>query len=170
MFVSAGDIESFDFAKAIGIGLEDVAINLTKLLLCEKPDEIIFVGSAGSYGKYALFDIVESSSSSQIEHSYLLRSSYSPITNKIVSHETDIIVNSSNYITTDRDISDLYRTKGYSLENMECYSVVKVAKHFGIKARGIFVVTNYCDEFAHEDFKKNHKKAMRLLEDYIDEK
>jgi nucleoside phosphorylase len=170
MFVSAGDIESFDFAKAVGIGLEDVAINLTKLVLSDKPDEIVFVGSGGSYGERMIFDIVESSSATQMEHSFLNKTAYSPIENRIVSHETDLIINSSNYITTDKNVAKLYLDKGISIENMEFYSVLKVAKYFNIKAKGIFVVTNYCDEFAHEDFIKNHKKAMKMLEDYISEK
>ena len=170
MFVSAGDIESFDFAKAVGIGLEDVAINLTKLVLSDKPDEIVFVGSGGSYGERMIFDIVESSSATQMEHSFLNKTAYSPIENRIVSHETDLIINSSNYITTDKNVAKLYLDKGISIENMEFYSVLKVAKYFNIKAKGIFVVTNYCNEFAHEDFIKNHKKAMKMLEDYISEK
>jgi nucleoside phosphorylase len=170
MFVSAGDIESFDFAKAVGIGLEDVAINLTKLVLSDKPDEIVFVGSGGSYGERMIFDIVESSSATQMEHSFLNKTAYSPIENRIVSHETDLIINSSNYITTDKNVAKLYLDKGISIENMEFYSVLKVAKYFNIKAKAIIIVTNYCDEFAHEDFIKNHKKAMKMLEDYISEK
>ncbi|RUM67582.1 MAG: purine-nucleoside phosphorylase [Sulfurospirillum sp.] len=167
MIVCAGDIESFDFAKPIGIGLIESAISLTDLILNSNPIEITFIGTAGSYGDYEIFDIVTSASSSQIEHSLLLDTSYSPIQNQIVSHETEPIVNSSNYITTDSKISKMYIKQGISLENMEFYSVLRVAKRYNIKAKGIFVVTNYCNKDAHKEFLKNHNKAKNLLEEFI---
>ena len=48
---------------------------------------------------------------------------------------------------------------------MEFYSVLKVAKSFGIKAKGIFVVTNYCDNNAHKEFLANRVKAMQMIEE-----
>ncbi len=168
MIVCAGDIESFEFATPIGIGLIDSAINLTKIILEYSVDEIIFVGSAGSYGNIGIFDLVVATSAANIEHSFLNKSAYSPIKNKIVSHETDsLIVNSSNYITTDKMIANRYLDEGIDLENMEFYSVLNVAQKFGIKAKGIFVVTNYCDKNAHKDFITNHKKSKDILRDYV---
>ena len=84
-----------------------------------------------------------------------------------VSRET--IVNSSNYITTDKSIGKAYLSKNIHLENMEYYAVLKVAKSFDIPATGIFIVTNYCDENAHKDFMENHKEAMQRLTEYINE-
>jgi len=173
VFICAGQSEQFDFAKAVGIGLTDVAINLTKLCLEEKPDALVFIGSAGSYGEKKIFDIVESKTSSNIENSFFNANAYTPIKNMLsfvedVSHET--IVNSSNYITTDKSLSKFYLEKNIQIENMEYYAVLKVAKSFGISAKGIFIVTNYCDENAHKDFLKNHKEAMQKLTQYIKEK
>ena len=170
MILCAGDIESFSFAKSIGIGLIDTSINLTKICIEEKPKDFLFIGSAGSYGKYNILDIVESSSTSQIEQSFILNSSYTIIENKIVSHETDPIINSSNYITTDNNISKLYLEKDIMLENMEFFSVAKVAKRFDIPYKGIFVVTNFCDKDAHKMFIKNHDRAKEILTNYIKRK
>ena len=50
---------------------------------------------------------------------------------------------------------------------MEYYAVLKVAQTFGISAGGIFIVTNYCDENAHDDFLKNQKEAMAKLTEYV---
>ena len=172
MFVCAGESEQFDFAKPMGIGLIDVTIALTKLCAVQKPEKLHFVGSAGSYGKYQLFDIVESSRASNIENSFFNAHAYSPIEN-IVSHETidnEIMVNSSNYITTDSSLGSAYQAKNIYLENMEFYAVMKVAKAFDIPAMGTFVVTNFCDAQAHEDFLKNHQEAMQRLIQYIKEK
>ena len=66
MYICAGEIEQFSFAKAVGIGLVDVAINLTKLCLEQKPQEIIFVGTAGSYGDKKIFDIIQTNSATHI--------------------------------------------------------------------------------------------------------
>jgi len=142
---------------------------LSRYVLEYDPSEIIFVGTWGSYGTYKIFDTVHSSSASQIEHSLLLNTSYSPIPNKIVSHETDPLINSSNYITTDEKIAKLYLSKGVELENMEFYSVMKVGKSFQISTKGIFVVTNYCNSNAHNDFINNHKRAKEILDKMIKE-
>jgi nucleoside phosphorylase len=169
MIVCAGKIESFDFAKSIGIGLVESAIKLTKIAIDQKPKSLIFVGSAGSYGKFKPFDIIESGVATNIENSFLTGESYSPIENKIVSRETNEIVNCSNYITTSKKYASAYQKEGIELENMEFYSVLKVAKEFNIPAYGIFIITNYCDEFAHRDFLKNHNRAKELLTKYIKE-
>jgi nucleoside phosphorylase len=170
MIICAGESEQFDFALPIGIGMTDVAINLTRLCLSQKPKFILFVGTAGSYGEKRVFDIIESKTASNIENSFFTGGSYTPIDNMVstaedVSRET--IVNSSNYITMDKALGKAYLSKNIQVENMEYYAVLKVAKSFDIPAAGVFIVTNYCDENAHKDFMDNHKEAMQRLTEYI---
>lgn len=163
--------EEFSFAKKIGMGLVDSAITLSELISKEKEKitKLIFVASAGSYSKdIDIFSIIESEYALQIESSFLLNNSYSPISNIHVSYETkQKIVNSSNYITRDESISELMYKRGISIENMEFFSVLSVAKHFNIPAHGIFCITNYCNANAHEEFLLNHSKAKFLLESYV---
>ena len=52
MIICAGRNEIFAFAHPIGVGLIESAINLTRMCLFDKPDYLLFVGSAGSYGNY----------------------------------------------------------------------------------------------------------------------
>ncbi len=177
MIICAGNNESFEFATAIGVGLIESSMNLTRLALFDKPEFLIFIGSAGSYGKYKPFDIVESSIGANIENSFWSGGSYTPLDNVIeayhdsnVSRETKDIVNSSNYITTDDSLSDNYRKQKIELENMEFFSVLKIAQEFEIPVLGIFIVTNYCNKSAHEDFLVNHDKAKYLLSEYMLEK
>ena len=170
MFICAGKSEQFDFAVPIGIGLIDVAINLTKICIKQKPEFLFFVGTAGSYGEKKIFDIVESRTACNIENSFFNANAYTPLDNMIstsdkVSRET--IVNSSNYITTDEKLSKYYLSKNIHLENMEYFSVLKVAQEFNIPVAGAFIVTNYCNKNAHRDFVDNHKEAMRRLTQYI---
>lgn len=174
MIVSAGNNETFPFATSIGVGLIDSAIHLTRLCLFDKPDYIIFVGSAGSYGEYNLFDIIESSNASNIELSFFEDNSFTPIDNMVKCEDKKLpsqtIVNSSNYISTNSEISKEFLQYGIGIENMEFYSVVKVAKEFEIDVRGIFVVTNYTNKEAHKDFISNHHQAMDKLIKYLVEK
>jgi len=170
MFICAGDIEQFDFATPVGIGLVNSAINLTRICLMNPPEFLVFIGTAGSYGNKKIFDIVESRVASNIENSFLTKTAYTPIDNVVssvddVSRET--IVNSSNYITVSSELSKKYLQLNIELENMEFYSIVTVAKAFNIPVAGVFVVTNYCNENAHKDFVKNRQKAMKKLEEYI---
>ena len=170
MIICAGKSEQFDFAVPVGIGMMDVAINLTRLCLSQKPKFLLFVGTAGSYGEKKIFDIIESKTSANIENSFFDGGSYTPIDNVVsttddVSRET--LINSSNYITTNKEIGKHYIAQNIHLENMEYYAVLKVAQAFGISAGGIFIVTNYCDKNAHDDFLKNQKEAMEKLTEYI---
>ena len=174
MIVSAGRNETFPFAQTLGVGLVESAINLTKICLFNRPEYILFIGSAGSYGKYNIFDIIESKNSSNVELSFLENFSYTPIDNairidtKLTSSE--IVVNSSNYISTNENLSSQFLEFDIDLENMEFFSVLSVAKEFEIPAFGIFVVTNYTNENAHNDFIKNHKEAMKILVKYLEDK
>ena len=91
MFICAGESEQFEFAIPVGIGMTDVAINLTKLCLSEKPKFLFFVGTAGSYGEKKVFDIVESKTASNIENSFFNAGAYTPIDNVISAYgEVDV--------------------------------------------------------------------------------
>ena len=177
IILSAGNNEIFDFATPIGVGLIQSSINLTKLIIKKKPKSILFIGSAGSYGNLKPFDIFHSHSSTNIETGYFFDNCYTPIENKVstnaidVSCETtnknDILVNSSNYITTNKTISNKYLENQIEAENMEFFSVLTVANKYKVPSLGIFIITNFCDKFAHEDFLKNHKKAKLMLTQYV---
>ncbi|MBD3789551.1 MAG: purine-nucleoside phosphorylase [Campylobacterales bacterium] len=169
MIICAGERETFDFATPVGIGMTDVAINLTRLCIMNPPEFIVFVGTAGSYGDKKIFEIIESRTAANIENSFF-SGAYTPVDNVVstaddVSRET--LINSSNYITTDFKIAREYLSHNIHLENMEFYAVLKVAKEFGIPAGGVFIVTNYCDANAHKDFVKNHAEAMKKLGKYM---
>ncbi|NLY03843.1 MAG: purine-nucleoside phosphorylase [Campylobacter sp.] len=171
MIVCAGEIESFEFAKPIGIGLVDPAINLTSMLLNSDilPKKIIFIGTAGLYRDGQILEIYESSQASNIEISKILDLSYTPLdlsSSNNVSRET-YRVNSSNYITKNSKIAEKFADLGFFIENMEFYTVLKVAKKFNISAYGIFCATNFCDENAHLDFLKNHIFAKKKLINYL---
>ena len=170
MFICAGESETFDFAKPMGIGMIETSINLTKLCIENPPPFIFFVGTAGSYGEHKIFDIIESKTATNIENSFFNANAYTPIDNMVstsdnVSRET--VVNSSNYITTDESLSEHYLKNNIGIENMEYFAVIKVAQHFGIPVAGAFIVTNYCNANAHRDFLDNHKEAMERLTAYI---
>lgn len=174
MIVCAGRSETFKYAEPIGVGLIESSINLTRQCLFNKPDFILFIGSAGSYGKHDIFDIVESKRAANLELSFLNGDSYTPLDNVLESENkmtrNDTVVNSSNYITTNFELSKDYNQYGIGIENMEFFSVLQVAREFEIPVAGIFVVTNYTNENAHDDFMKNHKEAMSKLTEYLVEK
>jgi len=170
MIICAGNNETFEFATPMGVGLVETAMNLTRLCLFDKPEFILFVGTAGSYGKHKIFDIIESKTAANIELAFLEKKAYTPLDN-VVSTNTDntkdILVNSSNYISTDAQLVKKFLNFGVEIENMEFFSVLRVAQEFDIPAGGVFCVTNYCDENAHADFLKNHDEAKRLLSEHV---
>ncbi len=170
MIICAGNNETFDFATPTGVGLVETAMNITRLCLFDKPEFLLFVGTAGSYGEAKIFDIVESKTASNIELAFLQKKAYTPLEN-VVSAQTeekrDLIVNSSNYITTDAGLAKGFLRFGVGIENMEFFSVLRIAQEFGIPAGGVFCVTNYCNPQAHRDFLSNHAKAKTLLSEHV---
>ena len=188
MFICAMG-ENLNFAKDIGVGLVESAIELTAIILRENPKFLIFIGSAGAYSKdIKLLDIFVSNSATQIESSFSKGESYTPLENKIeiVSYETlgesknlgvdfganltaildshpRAIVNSSNYICTDEVFAHKMINAGILLENMEFFAILKVADYFKIPAIGIFCITNHCDKDAHKNFIALHKDAHKKL-------
>ncbi|MDP1785312.1 MAG: purine-nucleoside phosphorylase [Sulfuricurvum sp.] len=170
MIVCAGNNETFGFALPIGVGLVESAMNLTRLCLFDKPEFILFVGSAGSYGKHETFEIIESKTSANIELGFLDNRGYTPMDNVVSSQVQgvkDVMVNSSNYITTSEKAMEQFRSLGMGIENMEFFSVMRIAQEFEIPAGGVFCITNYCDANAHRDFVANHDKAKQLLFEHL---
>ena len=170
MIICAGNNETFDFATPMGVGLVEMAMNLTRLCLFDKPEFLLFVGSAGSYGHKNIFDIVESKTASNIELSFLQNKSYTPLDNVVTTNiegTKDVVVNSSNYISTDAELAKNFLKFGVGIENMEFFSVLRVAQEFGIPAGGVFCVTNFTNANAHDDFIANHAKAKELLSEHV---
>lgn len=179
MVVCAGKIESFKFAKSIGIGLVESAINLTKICLEQRPKEIVFIGTCGLYKDGNLLEIFETNSASNVEISKILELAYSPIEANLsvkslenlknVSYETKR-ANSSNFITTDEKIAYKFYDFGFFMENMEVFSVFSVANFFQIPYKAFLCATNFCNENAHRDFLKNHDEAKFNLEQFMKNK
>lgn len=148
MIVCAGNGEDFSFAKSLGVGLVESAIGLMQICQKESVDSLVFIGSAGAYSKEVkLFDLYIADSATQIELSFLQDKAYTPLDNHIqsgilqenVSYETfanKAIINSSNYITTDENLALRFAKAGILLENMEFFSIMKVAQYFNIPCLG----------------------------------
>ncbi|MCW8839186.1 MAG: purine-nucleoside phosphorylase [Thiovulaceae bacterium] len=170
MIICAGNNETFDFATPMGVGLIESAMNITRLCLFDKPEFLLFVGTAGSYGNHNIFDIVESKTASNIELAFLDACAYTPLDNVVSTNTTntqDIVVNSSNYISTCKDQTKKFLKFGVEIENMEFYSVLKIAQEFNIPAGGVFCITNFTNKNAHKDFLNNHAKAKELLSIHV---
>lgn len=182
MIYCAGKMEVFSFAKSIGVGLIESAINLTRSILYDRPEEIIFIGTCGAYmDSIPLLEVFETQSAANIELSFLQKQCYTPLNNFLtnVSCETTPkdsnnilsqnlkIVNSSNYITTDSALAKHFVKLGIFYENMEFFSILQVAKAFELPVLGIFCVTNHTHLEAQKEFFANHKAAMEKLESYI---
>jgi len=170
MIICAGNNETFPFATPMGVGMIETTLNLTRLCLFDKPEFLLFVGTAGSYGNAKIFDIIESKTASNIELAFLNNDAYTPLENVLSTNLTkqqDVIVNSSNYISTNEELTKKFLKFGIGIENMEYFAVLSVAKEFEIPAGGVFCVTNYTNKNAHDDFLKNHDKAKELLSEHV---
>ncbi|CAD7288099.1 purine-nucleoside phosphorylase [Campylobacter suis] len=133
------------------------------------PSEVVFIGTAGLYDSGELFEIFEYKNAANIEISLLDDKSYVPVPQEIfsdVSRET--FINSSNFITKDKESAKKLHNLGAKAENMELFSVLKTAENFHIPARGILIATNFCEPNAHAQFIKNHALAKDMLTHYLE--
>jgi len=170
MIICAGNNETFNFATPMGVGLIEMSMNLTRACLFDKPEFILFIGSAGSYGDAKIFDIIESKTAANIELAFLNNDAYTPLDNVISTNTEDVkdvVVNSSNYISTNAELTKKFLPFGLGIENMEFFSVLAIAKEFDIPAGGVFCITNYTNEDAHKDFLANHDEAKKRLEFHV---
>ena len=55
MIICAGNNETFSFATAMGVALVEMSMNLTRLCMFDKPEFLLFIGTAGSYGHQNIF-------------------------------------------------------------------------------------------------------------------
>ncbi|MCD6190615.1 MAG: purine-nucleoside phosphorylase, partial [Sulfurimonas sp.] len=125
---------------------------------------------AGSYGDKKIFDIIESKTASNIELAFLSNDAYTPLDNVVstnTTNEKDIVVNSSNYISTNAELAKNFLKFDVGIENMEFFAVLKIAQEFNIPAGGVFCITNFTNQNAHEDFLKNHEEAKKLLDKHV---
>lgn len=166
MIVSAGISEIYDYAEPIGLG-SNCSIKLSELILKKQPKRLIFIGSMGLYTKeIELFSVNEFKSAVNIELAMLDDLVYTPMKTNEVSN-----LNSSNYICKNYEYAKKMNEKyGILGENMECFSFFATANYYKIPASAILVATNYCDEFAHEEYIKNIAKANEILENYLEKK
>ncbi len=72
-----------------------------------------------------IFDIVESKKAANLELSFLSKDSYTPL-DKVLESENamtrnDTIVNSSNYISVNKDLCKEFKQYGIGIENMEIF-------------------------------------------------
>ena len=194
LITCAGKNESFSFAKSIGIGMIEPCVNLSQILLSKKPEKLVFIGTCGLYDtNLELLRVYESQHAFNIELSKLEFGFYSPAVcevnlsgasaglavsgvdkgasgnSSLVSQET-FISNASNYICANARSAAKFKALGLDLENMEIFSVLSVAKHFGVEAACFLCASNYCDEKAHETFLANHARAKKNLENFLQEK
>jgi nucleoside phosphorylase len=155
--------------KSQGHSAEELLSNLLERRFMGK--RILFIGSAGSYGNASIGEIHTSSKAYNVELSSLLKKSFTPIEDFVeignVPHGTS--VNSSNYITSSKESSELFLSSGLEIENMEAFSFLSVAKEFGLDAEVVLIVTNYCYDDAHKEYLSNLKHSMKKLEEYVRE-
>lgn len=167
VFFCAGSNEMISGAHPIGVGLVESASRLTSFLEKQKPEKIVFLGSCGSYGEKKIFDILYANRAANVEFSLLSGDAFCPIENTVSATSNvprGTFINSSNYITASKEAAKKFLDKELDAENMEFFAFLYVAGLFNVEASGIFVVTNYCYENAHQEYRVNYKKALEILE------
>ncbi|MEO1942440.1 MAG: hypothetical protein ABGW77_06065 [Campylobacterales bacterium] len=175
LLLSAGRSEIIPGTVPVGVGFLEAGLQLARLLERGEWDEVLFLGTAGSYGKVPPFWLIESWVGVQWEVGWVEGKGYSPIELKVASPrpksrlklpplpKVEGVLNSSHYITTDWRVGQKFLKLGAIGESMEHFGIIRVGTLTQIPVRGLYLVTNYTDSEAHLSYRRNLPKALEIL-------
>ncbi len=158
---------------SLGIGFLDAALNLEKLLRSQTIEQIIFIGTAGSYNKALLIgEIVSVNSTAALNLGALLGLAYVPAKQESFKLEAfkdfkSALCFSSLEISREEIIAEKLIVQNsaekFLVENMELYGVAAVAAKNKIPLKSLLGITNYINPNAHEDWKVNNLEVSEKL-------
>jgi hypothetical protein len=175
LLISAGRTEVIPGTIPVGVGFLEAGLQLARLLEGGEWDEVLFLGTAGSYGEIPPFWLIESWVGVQWEVGWVEGKGYTPIELRVEAPKPETplklpplpkgegVLNSSHYITTDWEIARQFRNLGAVGESMEHFGIIRVGALFQIPVRGLYLVTNYTDPAAHLSYRQNLPKALEIL-------
>lgn len=109
-----------------GIGKINAAMSATRLIIENKPDLIINIGTAGSYDQ-SLVGLVECGIFTDRDNDFL----------------DETIVTDSNLMILSTGDSFVTEGYGHGLVDMEAFAIAKVCEEFGVKFKCFKYVTDY---------------------------
>lgn len=148
----------------IGIGLVEACLGTIRAITTHKDKkdlQIIFIGSAGTVKKeIELMSLVTASKcvlGSLLEMPGKMNKELSL---KPLPGFREVSLWSSLGITSNEDEAKKIAAKfNADCENLELFAVASAASQFDIPVSSLNCITNYNDENAHEDWKRNYEKA-----------
>ncbi len=174
-------VNSDALVAVLGIGYLEAALELTRILNeREDIDEIVFLGTCGSYNsELKIGDVVSISSVSLLERGEVLGLAYN--VREGMSYQSGHCHAASRLAMTVPCLCSLEITNSSELstrilehygftqavENMELYGVARVASQRGIKWSAHLGVTNYTNIEAHQDWLSNHQELSKKLGETI---
>ena len=162
-------VSSDALVAPLGIGYLEAALELTRILNERNDiDEIIFLGTCGSYNsELKIGDVVAVSSVQLLERGEVLGLAYK--VREGISFESGlegVPCLCSLEITNSSELSmQILKHYGFesAVENMELYGVARVASERGIKWSARLGVTNHTNIEAHQDWLSNHQDLSQKL-------
>ena len=170
--------DSDEFLKvSLGIGYLEAARNLQNLLSDHKDkkiDEIVFIGTCGSYRKnMEIGDLVQIQKSrllllGKLDERAYVPQKYDDFILRVLKDELLQVADcmTSMEITND-DITaaKIYKDTGkeFLVENMELYGVAHVAEHHKIQCFSVLGVANYNNIFAHREWDNNQEEVSEKV-------
>jgi nucleoside phosphorylase len=169
----------------LGIAYLNSALNLERYLLNlkEKPSQIIFLGTAGSFEGIDIGDISSVSKVSLLMSTTRMKLAYTPL------KEEDLTINKkSEEKFSDIKSSHCFSSLGISqskflylelkkefkneilVENMELFGLAKVASDHKIPWEAYLGITNHIGARAHQEWKQSHAAVSEKLNNWFIEK
>ena len=154
---------------ALGIGFLEASLKLERYFLDEKPEKVIFLGTAGAYDKnIELNQIIEIAEVKLLNSSSLFDEAYIPQdykTYKSAPKEKNICFSSLEITKSEKLSEKILSLESHTnvFENMELYGIAKVCQENNIPWQAFLAITNHTHEKGHEEWKANHLSLSEKL-------
>jgi adenosylhomocysteine nucleosidase len=155
--------------KYTGVGKINATRSTTQLILEEKPELIVNVGTAGALlksmsGIYIVNEVIEHDMNAEP----LSRRGMVPFDNSESIYKSDIgdtkCATGDSFVTT---IDPWLLNENVSLVDMELFAIAKVCNHYGIPWRSMKFVSDYADDNSGRSWEDSLHKSNLEINDAI---
>ncbi len=157
--------------EAIGIGLVDAAIGLTRCTERHRPDAVVFIGTCGSFKGHAVGDVLLASSIGLVDHAITIAEAVklSPLAIELEPAPLDealalprVSVANTIGVTVNDDLATRL-AKTYDVEHLEAFAVARAAQLAKVPCSIVLGVANAVGKDGSADWKKNYERVSAIV-------
>ena len=157
--------------EAVGIGLVDSAIGMTRCIERHRPTDVVFLGTCGSFGKHAIGDVVSGRSivlvDRAIDDGQAVK--LSPLTidlepSLLALDLPRVVVANTIGVTVNDELAARLAAR-CDVEHLEAFAVARAANIAKVRCTIMLGIANMVGKNGSADWKTNHERVSAIVAD-----